>query len=93
MAIKLITSSPLSSNYAAFKNEAISGQDQGTLNWDSPYEDEGTYYVDVTSGTDVEGTLLAATTVEIPEADTVNPTKVFWAVAKVLKAVICPECV
>lgn len=92
MAIKLITSSPLPSNYAAFKNDDIQGQDQGTLNWDEPYEYEGTYNVDITSGTDVEGTTITPVTVEIPEADTTNPTKVFWAVVKVLKAVLCPEC-
>lgn len=93
MAIQLITTSPLTTNYAEFKNDAAQGQDLGTLAWDNPYEDNGLYYVDVIEGTDVSGVEIDPVKVEIPESETVNPTKIWWAAVAVLKAVLCSECV
>jgi len=92
MAIKLLSASPLTGNAALFENNEVQGQDQGSITWGSVTEEEGVYYVTI-EGLDVEGNEIEPTeTTTENEADTVNPTKVFWWVARTLKAVLCPEC-
>ncbi len=92
MAIKLLSKSPLTENAALFENDKIQGQDQGAISWGEVTEEEGVYYVTI-QGFDVKGDEIEPTeTTTEDEADTVNPTKVFWWVAKTLKTVLCPEC-
>lgn len=43
------------------------------------------------SGTDTNGNPYQDE-ILVDNADTVNPTKVFWAVVKVLKKTLCPTC-
>jgi len=91
MAIVLISESPLLSNYAECENDAISGQDQGVLEWNNPYNDKGVWKVDF-SGDNVSGNAIPGTTINIDQAQTINPTKVFWWLVDKAKDLICPDC-
>lgn len=91
MAIVLISESPLESNYAEFENDAIAGQNQGVLEWNNPYKVSGVWKVDI-SGTSVTGDTIGNTTVDIDEAQTINPTKVFWWLVETVTDLICEDC-
>ena len=92
MAINLLSSTPLASNSALFENDAATGQDEGSITWGSVTREGNTYYVTI-EGTDAQGGEILPTQTSTQDVnDTVNPTKVFYWVAKTLKAVICPEC-
>ena len=92
MAIKLLSSSPLVSNEADFENDSILGQNEGSITWGNVTQEGNTYYVTI-EGVDVEGTTIPPTeTTTTVSTDTVNPTKVFWWVARTLKSTLCPEC-
>jgi hypothetical protein len=92
MAIVLISDSPLQENAALFENDAISGQDNGSIEWGEPFE-VGSIWKVTLEGLDVEGTEIPSTTIEIDEEETVNPTKVFWWIVGAIKSTLCPECV
>jgi hypothetical protein len=91
MAIVLISKSPLSSNYAECENDAIAGQNEGVIEWANPYKEAGVWKVDF-SGTNVKGDAIPPTTKDIDEAQTINPTKVFWWLVDKAKDLICPDC-
>jgi len=44
-------------------------------------------------GQNVEGDTIELTNTEIQLEGSINPTTVFWAIAAVLKEVLCPTCV
>jgi|TARA_Y100000310_G_C19988488_1_gene493037 hypothetical protein len=91
MALVLTSETPLLSNYGEFENDAISGQDQGVLEWEDPYKVGSIWKVDY-SGNDVLGVAIDSGTTDIAEEQTVNPTKVvLWLLDK-LKDIICEDC-
>lgn len=80
---------------ATFKNDANSNQIHGTINWgEISYNSEtGKYEIADVQGTSVSNAPFDAGTVEgIPEADTIDPTKVFWFLVEVLEETLCPDC-
>ncbi len=92
MAIKLLSSTPLQENAALFENDEVLGQDEGNITWGDVTQEGNTYYVTI-EGYDVEGNVIEPTeTTTTDQSDTVNPTKVFWWVARTLKENLCPEC-
>lgn len=92
MAIKLISEEPLEENAALFENDAVSGEDNGSIEWEIPFLENGAWKVTF-EGLDVEGTVINSTTVVIPLSETINPTKVFWWLANKAKEILCPTCI
>lgn len=90
MSIALISN--IGSNRATFKNTAISGQDQGDISWTELESLGGDVYETTVTGADVEGNPISGETIEITVPN-INPTKVFFAVIKILKDIVCPECI
>jgi len=85
----------LEGNYAEFGNEESEDENLGECTWDTPIfnSSTGKYEVHNVEGLDVTGTPFdEGTLTDIPEADTVNPTKVFWWIVKKIKGVLCPNC-
>lgn len=77
---------------ASFKNDEIESQNQGMIRWSDLEEIAPETYKTIVSGLDVSGVLIPSTEVEIQVEGEVNPTKVFWAIAKALKTALCPDC-
>lgn len=92
MSIQLISEEPLTSNSALFKNSEEAEQNLGNISWNNPTEEGGEWFVTF-AGLDAAGATISETEVEITEEETFNPTKVFWALVRVAKAILCPECV
>ena len=87
----ICTTDPITSNYAEFEDDEVSGNDQGAISWDNPYEVSGGWKLDF-EGTDVEGSTISSTTIDIAEEYTINPTKVAKWLIKKAKEFICPNC-
>ncbi len=98
MAIALLNANEegeLSSNYAEFENDEITGQNHGVCSWGEPYyhEENERWEVPNVQGYNVQGTAFnAGTLIDIPENKTITPTDVFWWAAGVLKSTLCPSC-
>lgn len=91
MSIVLITEEPLQSNAALFENSENEEQDLGDITWNNPYKVSGEWFVTF-SGVDAAGATIESTEIEVEQADTINPTKVFWALVRLAREVLCPEC-
>jgi hypothetical protein len=82
-----------SKNRIKFKNDAIPAQNIGNIVYSNLTNLGGDDYSLDFSGHNVEDIAISEDNVEVVISGTVNPTKVFWAIAAVLKEVLCPECV
>ena len=82
-----------SENRIKFKNDAIPAQKLGNIVYSNLTNLGGNDYSLDFSGYNVERNAVNETGVEVVILGTVNPTKVFWAIAAILKEVVCPECV
>lgn len=91
MSILLISNQPLQENAALFENSENEEQNLGDITWGNPYEDEGEWFVSY-EGLDAAGATIETTTQEVDEADTINPTKLFWALVRLAGEILCPEC-
>lgn len=76
-----------------FENTAISGQNQGVLNYEDLTNVSGNNYTVVAYGLDVNGNEFNAGEINVTISGDINPTTVFWAIAAVIKETLCPECV
>jgi len=77
-------------NFAYFENGKF---DRGHINWSElkQYEND---YITTVNGKNTKGEEIREVTVAvITKGKKPDPTQVFWFVAKVLKKVLCPECV
>lgn len=82
----------IGNNVAAFGMEGDPQQQQGLIYWTNPvHKDGNNYSVDI-SGRNTEGVDIFPSTVEIEVEGNLNPTKVFWAIYKVLDKIVCPNC-
>ena len=90
----ICTTDPITTNYAEFEDDETQGHDLGEMSWQTPFEEDGNFYV-TCEGTDVEGNTIASTTFDSGEEYTtepIDPGKVVrWLLDK-LKDVICPTC-
>lgn len=77
---------------ASFKNDEIESQNQGLIRWSDLEPITAGAYKTIVSGTDVSGGFIPPIEVEVEIEGEVNPTKVFWAIAKALKTALCPDC-
>ena len=77
-------------NFAYFENGKFN---RGHINWSElkQYEND---YITTVNGKNTKGEEIREVTVAvIAKGKKPDPTQVFWFVAKVLKKVLCPECV
>ena len=89
----------LETTYAKFKNSANEDYDQGAISFDLPTYNSGTakYEVRNISGTNTDGEEISTITLsddenEMSSSDRLNPSKVFWWIAKKAKGLLCPSC-
>jgi hypothetical protein len=89
----------LATNYATFKHETNTTENHGVLNFDMPVLNTSTGFYEVRNieGFDVQNTQIDNSTLEDDEeemssSDRLNPTKVFWWIAKKAKRLLCPTC-
>lgn len=90
MAIALLEI--IGTDQALFENDSEPTQTLGDITFTYTLLGGTTYSVDF-EGNDVEGTTIDLTNAEGEIKGTVNPTKVFWLIANVMKEVLCPDCV
>ncbi len=77
-------------NFAYFENGKF---DRGHIEWSELKQFENDYITTV-NGKNTKGEEIREVTVAvITKGKKPDPTQVFWFVAKVLKKVLCPECV
>ena len=88
----LIITSYIGENRVKFKNDQITAQDKGDLTFSNVVQDGTTVTCDM-EGKNVEGTAINETDVVMTIVGDWNATKIFQAVAAILKEVVCPECV
>lgn len=73
----------------------IEGQPEGAkgfIDW-SPLIPQGdNVYKTSINGSNIKGVDFGPTEVEIKVDGDINPTKVFWAIYKVVTKTICPDC-
>jgi len=85
----------LLTNYAEFANDGSEDENLGQCTWSTPVYNSltGKYDVHNVEGLDVTGLAFdEGTLTDIPEADILNPTKVFKWIVKKIKGVLCPNC-
>ena len=88
----LIITSYIGENRVKFKNDQITAQDKGDLTFSNIVQDGTTVTFDM-AGLNVEGTTISSEDVQAEIIGDWNATKIFQAVAAILKEVVCPECV
>ena len=77
-------------NFAYFENGKF---DRGHIEW-SELKQYKKDYITTVNGKNTKGEEIREVTVAvITKGEKPDPTQVFWFVAKVLKKVLCPECV
>lgn len=82
----------VSENSVKFSNTQIPSHDQGLLTWDPLEPLEGNLYRTSIRGVSSSGNPIEATEIDIKVKGKINPTKIFFAVVKLIKKVLCPEC-
>jgi hypothetical protein len=75
-------------NFAYFKNGEF---DKGHIEWSELKKYKENYTI-VVKGKNTKGEEIRKVTITLQVKSKPDPTQVFWLVAKVLKKVLCPEC-
>ena len=87
----LIITSYIGENRVKFKNDQIKAQDKGDLTFSNVVQVGSAVTFDM-AGLNVEGTTISSEDVQAEIVGDWNATKIFQAVAAILKEVVCPEC-
>lgn len=82
----------IGNNTAAFGNEGVAEEQQGLMHWTQPMHKSGNLYTVTVSGRDTQGQNFVPQNPTIEVDGDLNPTKVFWAIYKVLDKLVCPNC-
>ena len=76
-----------------FENDAMEGETLGDIEYSNLSNISGTTYSVTVNGLNVQGDEFEEQDIDIEIEGTLNATKIFIAIAKALKATLCPHCV